>query len=342
MAERRAFRPWISESLEDRLVPSLAAAPAPTAVSGPSLPSRPHLRLGAVLGEAFSAFIGGYAEAVKTVLLAAADDGQVDPAANRLVFNACVGVGLTVFAATLVKSLDKVLGESSLIARVREALLGEDPESLESRLLALPTEAIVAPAGDPALTADALRVIRESYLLIAGRILGLQQTRHLSRGVVGDPRIIGSGDSDESALSSVADEIRAAFSIFLREYFQALAQVLLKAGPEGRVDASANRPAFDWNVGVALHSLDMRLGDALYAVDSDPASSTLTPGASAMIVGNGPDSLMTQLALLPTPAWSSAAMIREFTLDTFRIVASVLALVTGDLAHVLAASRNRG
>jgi len=342
MADRRAYRPWISELLEDRLVPSLTTAPAPPAVSAPSLPSPPPLQLSAVVGEAFRAFIGGYAEAVKTVLLAAGDGGQVDPAANRLVFNACVGVGLTVFAATLVKSLNKVLGESALIGRVREALLGDGPESLESRLLALPTEAIIPAAEDQPLATESLRVIHQSYRLVAGRILGLQETNRLSRAVAGDPRIAWSADSAFNALASLVETVRADFSIFLREYFQAVQQVLLRAGPEGRGDAAANRPDFDAAVTAALQSLERRLEDALNGVTSDPASATLTAGASATIVGDGPDSLRSQLALLPTPARSSPPMIRDFTLDTFRIVASVLALVTGDLAHVLAPARGNG
>ena len=342
MADRRAFRPGISESLEDRLVPSGAAAPVPTVLSGPSRLSPPPLQLGAVLGDAFRGFMGSYAEALKTVLLAAGDNGRVDPAANRLVFNACVGVGLTVLAATLARSLNKVLGESSLLARVRDAIVGDGPESLESRLLALPTCAIIPPAGDQTLAQDSLWEIRRTYIAIARRVLARQGIDTLSLGIDDYPRIVWSSDSARSGLSQVVEEVRAGFSIFLREYFRAVQHVLLRTGPNGPRDAAVRRPEFDSAVSAALESLDVRLGDALNGANSDPASATLTAGASATIVGEGPDSLRTQLALLPTPARCSPPMIREFTLDTFRIVASVLALVTGDLAHVLAPSRESG
>jgi hypothetical protein len=133
-------------------------------------------------------------------------------------------------------------------------------------------------------------------------------------------------------------DIRDAFTTFLNDYFQAVRSVFLGASQCGQIDTVARRSTFDAEVNTALQVLDGRLSDIVNSVNSDPASSTLTVGIREAILGDGPDSLKSQLAVLPTPAGSQATMLREFTLGTFQTVAGVLALIMGEVAQTLDSS----
>jgi hypothetical protein len=107
------------------------------------------------------------------------------------------------------------------------------------------------------------------------------------------------------------------------------------ASQYGQIDTLADRSTFDAEVNAALQVLDGRLSDIVNSVNSDPGSSTLTVGIREVILGDGPDSLRSQLAVLPTPAGSQATMLQEFTLGTFQAVAGVLALIMGDVSQIL-------
>jgi hypothetical protein len=142
----------------------------------------------------------------------------------------------------------------------------------------------------------------------------------------------------QSASSQALQDIRDAFTTFLNEYFQAVRSVFLGASRYGQIDTLADRSTFDADVDAALQVLDGRLCDIVNSVNSDPASSTLTAAIREAILGDAPDSLKRQLAVLPTPAGSQATLLREFTLDTFQAVAGVLALIICDVSQILDAS----
>jgi hypothetical protein len=149
-------------------------------------------------------------------------------------------------------------------------------------------------------------------------------------------------DSVPSASSQAVQDIRDAFTTFLNDYFQAVRSVFPGASQDGQIDTLADRCTFDAEVDDALQVLDGRLSDIVNSVSSNPASSTLTVGICAAILGDGPDSLKSQLAVLPTPAGSQETLLREFTLGTFQAVAGVLALIAGDVAQILNALSWRG
>src|SRR5690348_8735263 len=88
MSRRRAFRPQVSEYLEDRVVPSPAGASQATVVLGRTVPSLPQLPDGDRVRAAFDDFVRGYTRAVQLVLLAPGPDGSVNPSANRAAFDA--------------------------------------------------------------------------------------------------------------------------------------------------------------------------------------------------------------------------------------------------------------
>jgi hypothetical protein len=146
------------------------------------------------------------------------------------------------------------------------------------------------------------------------------------------------GADDDSVPSSwwqALQNIRDAFTTFLNDYFQAVRSVFLGASQYGQIDTLADRSTFDADVNAALQVLDGRLSEIVNSVNSDPASSTLTVGIREAILGDGPDSLKSQLAVLPTPTGSQATMLREFTRGTLQAVAGVLALIMGDVSQIL-------
>jgi hypothetical protein len=145
-------------------------------------------------------------------------------------------------------------------------------------------------------------------------------------------------DSAPDSSSQALQDIRGAFATFLNVYFQAVRSVFLGASQYGQIDTLADRSTFDAEVNAALQALDGRLSDIVNSVNSDPASSTLTVGIREALLGDGPDSLKTQLAVLPTPAGSQARMLREFTLGTVQAVGGVLALIMRDVSQILNSS----
>jgi hypothetical protein len=154
-------------------------------------------------------------------------------------------------------------------------------------------------------------------------------------------RVLVPGAGDDSGPNpswQALQDIRDAFTTFLSDYFQAVRSAFLGASQYGQTDALADRSTFDADVRAALQVLDGRVSDIVNSVNRDPASSTLTVGIREAILGDGPDSLRNQLAVLPTPAGSQATIFRELTLGTFRAVAGVLALIMEGVSQIVDSS----
>jgi hypothetical protein len=137
-----------------------------------------------------------------------------------------------------------------------------------------------------------------------------------------------------SATQAIRD-VQSAFSGFLTTYFTAVKDVLLAADASGTSNPTANRSAFDNQVNKTLQALSDRLSRDLANV---PAASALTARVKDAVIGDNPASLASRLPALPTPAGPEAALVREFTLGSFRTITNVFALISGDISKVFDAA----
>ena len=341
MRTRTDYRPWLSDCLEARSMPSVAVlAPSATRVDLPlpvTLPPQVHVDSLQVQA-AFVAFDRAYEAAIESVLLAPRSNGAVNPSANRAAFNASVLVALNTLADDLVETADVTNSAPSVATGVVDAIVGNSPNSLESRLLALPTAAI-EPLTTSAPTSFGINLASSASLATP-----VPLTTSLAAGadrVSPTPLIpipqglapaIREGFGPTSAPATDApQEVRKAFGDFLDDYFHAVQGVLL-ANQGGAVDPKAARDAFDARVGRALQWL----GDGLYvSLRRDPAVSGLAPQVREAIEGDGPSSLKARLKGLPTPDGPQAAIVREFTMGSVKIVADMLSTIAGDVSGAL-------
>jgi hypothetical protein len=344
MRKLRVFRPAVSEVLEDRLVPSPATLPPPPVVLGHPVPLPAPVQVqvegNARAGAAFDAFVRSYAEAVSTILLAPGPDGSVDPAANREAFDAAVGQALQALADGLVASLGDAAADPDVPAPVVEAIVGDGADSLRSQLQAVATEAIAQDdATAQALIAEATQAARQAASRVSGLIDGPGRPLVAQAATAPDPAetvILSTETATRPEVSSRAlIQVRGAFGAFLTHYFQAVRDVLLAPGANGRPDPTARRADFDARVGASLRALSDTVSGSLRDAGL-PESSGLVPRVEEAIAGDGPGSLEERLSGLPTPEGPEAAMVRDFTLGSFQAVVGVFSRVAGDLLRALA------
>jgi hypothetical protein len=138
------------------------------------------------------------------------------------------------------------------------------------------------------------------------RIFRASQFDHLenrtvpSQGVV--PVLFETNFAIPAEVASLKD-VRVAFATFLADYLKAVDQVLLAPGPDGSVNPSANRAAFNNRVDLALSELDTSVIAAVETANL-PDTQTVIIDVQAAIIGDDPSSLANRLAALPTPAGS--------------------------------------
>jgi hypothetical protein len=119
--------------------------------------------------QAYSAFLQGYFRAVQHVLLAPGADGTVNPAANRAAFNTRVAAALQSLNHSVAAAVSHVPQATALTAKTRQALVGNDANTLQSQLAALPNPAIGQ--GAVALFGfDSTKAIGNSLALLMGEI----------------------------------------------------------------------------------------------------------------------------------------------------------------------------
>ncbi|WP_435008483.1 hypothetical protein P12x_005691 [Tundrisphaera lichenicola] len=330
MRKRTAFRPWLAECLESRAVPAvavLAPAVAPPIDISTSLPPQVHADDPRVLA-AIDTFDQAYATAVESILLAPGPDGKVNLSANRAAFNASIQDALDVLVSDLVATLDPASSSSTTTTQVTDAILGDDPNSLVSRLLALPTQAI-SPASTVSLAL--IPLIHSTPVPLTTHVdgvagSGVPVTRiPIPQGIAPAPtEILGSATRTST---DVSQEVRKAFGTFLEDYFHAVKGVLLS----NQANPQAARDDFDARVDRALQGL----GDSLTgSLGRYPAASTLIPQIRQAIASDAPTSLKSQLKGLPTPGGTQAALVRDFTMGSARAVAEALSVIAGDVSEI--------
>ena len=334
MRTHRAFRPWLSEVLEPRAVPSTSGVATPTGVLGITVtlpaqvsPSNPRVQA------AFAAFDRSYIRAVDTILLAPGADGLVVPLRNREAFDASVERSLEALAGQLILSLNPATtpADSAAASQVVSAIVGDGANSLESQLLALPTTAIGLQVPGASTTANG-----PAAALVPIVVDAAEQVRPTNRVPVAEAAGPSTTPANPTSMSTspskASGDVRSAFNNFLNDYFKAVQGVLLAPVDGGRVDPPARRADFDARVDQALRSLGTRLSSTLTL---DPATSTLGPRVVSTIEGAGAGSLKSRLASLATPDASEAAVVRDFTLGSTRAIAQALSMIAGDVAKLL-------
>jgi hypothetical protein len=332
MWKQRAFHPQVWDPLEARVVPSLASAPPlvllghPLSMPAP-LPSSDQAR------QAFETFIANFSQMVDTAFVLRGPSGPMPTSANLPAFDARITQQLSALADSLVSTLGNVPASAPLVAQVRNAITGDSPDSLKSQLLALAAAAAEQGSSTQALVTDSIQATRRidaqvaELIPMAGPTLVAQGSTPATEPLFVDYRNSKSG----SATQAIRD-VQSAFSGFLTTYFTAVRDVLLAADASGTIDPSANRALFDNQVNKTLQALSDRLSRDLA---DTPAALALTARVQDAVMGEEPESLAAGLAILPTPAGPEAALVREFTLSSFRAITNVFALISGDISKGL-------
>jgi hypothetical protein len=117
---------------------------------------------------AFGGFLNEYYRAVRDVLLAPGPGGTVDPAANRVAFDARVNLLLQSLADSLARSLRAEPSATALITRVQTAIAGDGSASLQGRLASLPTPASPEAAAIRDFTLGSFRAVIAAFARVTG------------------------------------------------------------------------------------------------------------------------------------------------------------------------------
>ena len=130
MRRRHAFSPQVWDSLEDRVVPSLATL-VPPILLGQTVALPPQVQNSSQVHAAFEAFAELHLRAVQDVLLAPDRAGVIDPPRTRPASTQAVEQALETLANYVVASLGDQSPDSSLSTQVVNAILSDSPDSLE-------------------------------------------------------------------------------------------------------------------------------------------------------------------------------------------------------------------
>ena len=360
MKKPHAFRPSLHEILETRAVPSMAGVAFATGLAGVSVtlpaqvsPSSPQVQ------GAFAAFDASYIRAVDTYLSAFGPGGQVTPQVGRANFVSAVEQSLNSLAEQLVLSLSAgsttttttttpagptsstsstpttttATSTPTAASQVVSAIVGGGSTSLEGQLLA-------ASAAQVALQVPITGTGTgggQAQAAVANVVGTAEQVRPTVRVPVAEatgastttlPASTSAGDS-----TTAPGSVRSAFNGFLNDYFKAVQGVLLAPGTSGQVNPSANRAAFDAEVGQAIQSLENQVSAAL---TRNPATSGLGAQVRSALGGAGASSLKAQLSGLATPQAAQAAVVRDFTLNSTQAIARALSLIGADVSKLTA------
>lgn len=126
------------------------------------------------------------------------------------------------------------------------------------------------------------------------------------------------------------DQAREAIDAFLAQYSHAIGSVLLSPGPNGSINPEANREAFDAVIKQALTSLTNQLVQSLGTV---PLNSPEVAQVVNAIIGDGPDSLESQLLGLSTATIVQDATTGALTGETFHTIVQTTAQVTQTVVY---------
>jgi predicted TIM-barrel enzyme len=332
LRKHRVFRPQVSELLEARTVPSMAGVTSTATLLGISVSLPSQVPIGSPKVQAIiNTFDQSYEQAVESVLLAPGPGGSINLAANRPAFDAAVVKALDTLATDLVQTLGNVAPTSAVATQVVDAITGNSPNSLESQLLALPTQAIESTT---TIVSASIPLVHGTPVPLVTFVGSAEQARPMTRVPVAQAApSVGQeiGGLTTGASTDAAQEIRKAFGAFLDDYFQAMKAVLL-ANQGGTVNPQATRADFDAHVSKALQALGGSLSGTLSRY---PAAWGLASQIRESIASDQAASLKSQLKGLPTPAGPQAAIVRDFTMGSIKLVADALSMITGNVSQAL-------
>ena len=268
MRKNRAFRPLAAEArLEDRVVLN----------GGPI-----QLQDARQVLQAFATFRQGYVQAVNMVLYAKDSSGTINPSAHRAAFDMQVGTLLNTLNTSIDTATSNLAGASTLDATIMGQLLGTGSTTLQGQLAALTTPADASRRGERMFVSASDQDIFRAGVQVEREVLNATPP----------------GGNSLQTIRQDVSQVQKAYGTFAQGYSQAIRNVLLKPGSDGTVNPSANRAAFDQQVGTLLDTLSSSVTTTLGNLNG---ASTLISNVQAAISG-GSDSLKTRLAGIATPS----------------------------------------
>jgi hypothetical protein len=286
--KRHAFRPALCV-LEDRAVPSTTPAAQVSAAGGGPL-AMIHAQYVRQFQQQYAAFSNRYANDVASMLLNGTPE---QAAASRPAFDAQILDEVNALAGDLASllSLSPLAQRVGLTQQILQSLGGNGPDSLVSRLDALPTPTDVNGPSAGAFGTSAAGVIGQS---LQGSLAQLDAFFNPSNPI--RQNLSSSAPVPVQIRNSYDQQFQRAFADFASAYSDAATTTLLGGIGAG---IAGNRAAFDAQVLDAANALQTDLITMLSL--SPRASARLVPTLQQMITGSGPDSLVSRLGALPSP-----------------------------------------
>jgi hypothetical protein len=286
MRPRHAFRPALSDRLEDRTVPSHAGVRA--AIVSHFNSASPQVQDARAAQQAFNTFSAAYTHDFRTILYGADSSGNINPAANRARFDAQVAIDLSTLNTSLAKAVSNLSSASMLTTTIQADLLGTDANSLQSLLKGLATPTGVFTSSQRQFIAGA----RSAINAVDNQVISLIRSAANT-----NPTPTPTPPTTPPTVQD-ARAIQREFGTFVRSYFTDVRTILFQAGTDGSINPAANRASFDAQVATDLNTLSASITTTLGNV---PSSGTLLTKVQDALVGAGSDSLKSRLAAIPTP-----------------------------------------
>ncbi|MFO0955937.1 MAG: hypothetical protein U0800_00555 [Isosphaeraceae bacterium] len=304
---RRAFRPALTDRLEDRSVPAGGSL---------SLPARDALQV----AQAVRDFQRTYAQDVQTILL----KNGTTPSANRAAFDAAIGRELSALDTKIDGIIANLPTASTLDGTIGARLLTATPaaspdNSLQGLLGAITTPSDTSFRSLRAFTRQGARWIDQ----VGDQVVRLVRTAPAPAGTI-----------DAATLRGDVQAANAAFRTFSKAYNDAVKDVLL---PAGATDPSANRAAFDAAVATALQGLNTGLASAVANLPTGVTGTLNTTLRDDVLRGATPDnSLQTRLASIATPTSTRFFGTASFRFQSLLAIGRANAKVVQDITAAVA------
>lgn len=327
MRLHRAFRPAISDLLEDRVVLSQGGASAPVQVFlVEMIPLPVSVQARADVQLAFVTFVTRYNADISSVLLAPAADGTVNPAANLPAFRSAVATDLQSLSRDLTTALAKSPATASFIPAVQASITGNGPGSLQSQLGLIATTLGVQSTSVPVFAMSSAQAVQEAANQVMAQTLAPGRPRIIQADTVDAFPV--SNDLQVSLVTPATPRLKQAFDEFLKNYASAVNSLLL--APPGNLQAS--RDTFHTQVNTALGQLDSQVAQILRDLH---ATSPQVSQAHQTLIGAGPTSLKNALTALPSPTTGSAPSSAILQVLSSKLIANALSQVSGIVSSLV-------
>jgi len=321
MSKNRAFRPTVSDRLEDRSVPSGFGLFGNGATSVPAQDAQK-------VSQAFRDFENTYAQDVRTILL---KSGTTDLTASRTAFNQAINTALTNLNTKLDGIVNNLPTNATLDQSFQTALLSTTPPASPDASLQGTLGGLTTP------TDTSFRSVRNFTRQGLGAIESVART--LTNQVRNAPAPAGSVDA--ATLRGDIQAVHTAFRTFNQSYNDAVRTVLL---PSGTTDPSANRAAFNTAVQTALQKLSTDVTAAVANLPSGVTSTlntTLQNDVLSTTPAASPDrSLQGRLAAITTPSSTRFWATLGFRLRSVLASGGTEAQVVRDITNAVSTYNN--